>query len=230
MGTIEKRINDSKGCGGVMRVAPFGLLYPNSDPNETSHLGAEAAAITHGHDLGYIPAALLVHIIQSIMNTLDRGSVVGGLKEIIVRSLNFVTMRYFESKYIDSFKELILKAIELSSKANNPVDDIKQLGEGWVAEEAIAIAIYSVLKSWNFEDAIIIAVNHDGDSDSTGSIAGNIAGAWYGYNKIPLKFKERLELKNTMKEIAEDLCDGCKMDGYSDYHDIKWIKKYIPYY
>lgn len=230
MGTLEDRINSSKGCGGVMRVAPFGLLYSNSDPNEISHAGAEAAAITHGHDLGYIPAAMLVHIIQSIMNVLDRGTVLGDIRGIISNSLDFVVKQYAESKYIESFKDLILKAIELSEKANNPIDDINKLGQGWVAEEALAIAIYSALKGKSFEDTLIIAVNHDGDSDSTGAIAGNIAGALYGYNKIPLKFKENLELKNTMKEIAEDLCDSCPMDSYGGKHDANWIKKYMPYY
>ena len=51
-----------------------------------------------------------------------------------------------------------------------------------------------------------------------------------GHNKIPVKFKENLELKNTMKELSEDLCDGCKMAEYKEFYDPKWIKKYMPYY
>lgn len=207
MGTTTNKINTSKGCGGVMRVAPFGLLYKNINPNAVSIEAAEAAAITHGHDLGYIPAALLAYIIQTIMNNIDTNLDLS-LKIIIEESLEYITSHYNNSKHIKYFNELISKAIYLSSKNNKAIDDIKQLGEGWVGEEAIAIAIYSVLKAKSFEEALIIAVNHSGDSDSTGSIAGNIAGAWYGYNRIPVKFKDHLELKNTMKEIAEDLCDG----------------------
>ena len=230
IGTPEERINSSKGCGGVMRVAPVGLLYETAKPCESSKDGADVAAITHGHDLALIPSEMLVYIIQSIMNSVYMSVYDVSLKEHITDALESVLWNNKDSKHIEYFGSLINKAIDLSSKGNKPIDDIKQLGEGWVAEEALAIAIYSVLKAKSFEDAIIIAVNHDGDSDSTGAIAGNIAGAFYGYNKIPVKFKENLELKNTMKELSEDLCDGCQMAEYKNYHNPKWIKKYMPYY
>ncbi len=48
-GTPEKPLNDSKGCGGVMRVAPVGLVA--TDPFD---LGCRAAAITHGHPSGWL--------------------------------------------------------------------------------------------------------------------------------------------------------------------------------
>ena len=64
----------SKGCGGVMRVAPVGLYIdgdsPFLSPEELMKLdrdGAAVAALTHGHPLGYIPAAALVHIINRIV-------------------------------------------------------------------------------------------------------------------------------------------------------------------
>ena len=66
-GSVSNPINDSKGCGGVMRVAPVALYYKRSAPKPLGILGAEIAAITHGHQLGYMPAAALVHIIQRIV-------------------------------------------------------------------------------------------------------------------------------------------------------------------
>ena len=78
---------------------------------------------------------------------------------------------------------LVLKAIDLSKEDLGDVVAIKQLGEGWVAEEAFAIALYSCLKYQNsIKDALVCAINHDGDSDSTGAIAGNIIGAALGYS------------------------------------------------
>ena len=230
MGTEEDRINTSKGCGGVMRVAPIGLFYKTAIPHEFSLVAAEVAAITHGHDLALIPSVMLVSIIQSIMNSVYMESHNVSLRRHIKEALDGVVWHYKNSKHIGYFETLLNKAIELSSQNNKPIDDIKQLGEGWVAEEALAIAVYSVLKATSFEEAIIIAVNHDGDSDSTGAIAGNIAGAFYGYNKIPLKFKENLELKNTMKEISEDLCDVHYKSFEDMKNDFKYIKKYVPYY
>ncbi|MEJ2239676.1 MAG: ADP-ribosylglycohydrolase family protein, partial [Gemmatimonadales bacterium] len=60
MGSIEDPINNSKGCGGVMRTAPAGLALALDDPFT---LGAECAAITHGHSSGYLPAGYLSELI-----------------------------------------------------------------------------------------------------------------------------------------------------------------------
>lgn len=72
-GTIDEPINRSKGCGGVMRVAPIGLYFETKRRtiDEIDMIGAETAAITHGHELGYIPAAGLVHIVQSLSHNED---------------------------------------------------------------------------------------------------------------------------------------------------------------
>ena len=59
---LRRPMNHSKGCGGIMRVAPLGLvrkMYVNEESNDRE--GAILAAITHGHSLGYMPAAVLVH-------------------------------------------------------------------------------------------------------------------------------------------------------------------------
>ena len=74
---------------------------------------------------------------------------------------------------------------------------------------------------------MIAAVNHSGDSDSTGAVAGNILGAWVGYQAIEEKWKQDLELSDVILEIADDLCYGCQMSEYSAYWDPKWEMKYI---
>ena len=76
-------------------------------------------------------------------------------------------------------------AIELSENDADDLENINRLGKGWVAEETLAIAIYCSLKYQNdFSKGIIAAVNHSGDSDSTGAATGNILGAALGYDKI----------------------------------------------
>lgn len=67
-GTFENPLNHSKGCGGIMRAAPIGLYFSDkrSKLEEIDIIGAKAAALTHGHELGYIPAAMLVHVILRI--------------------------------------------------------------------------------------------------------------------------------------------------------------------
>ncbi|MBO5573120.1 MAG: TIGR02452 family protein, partial [Clostridium sp.] len=57
---VEAARNSSKGCGGIMRVAPIAMNYPGMDIDKLDMEGAQLAAITHGHSLGYMPAAVLV--------------------------------------------------------------------------------------------------------------------------------------------------------------------------
>ncbi|MBO4851691.1 MAG: ADP-ribosylglycohydrolase family protein [Prevotella sp.] len=100
-------------------------------------------------------------------------------------------------------------AIALSHFENTDLESIEQLGEGWTGEEALAIALYCALKHFgSFEDALIAAVNHGGDSDSTGAVTGNILGAAIGYEEIPRYFKDDLELHDVILHMADDLHRG----------------------
>ena len=108
------------------------------------------------------------------------------------------------------------------------LDALRELGQGWVAEETLAIAIYCALKyEQDFEKAIIAAVNHSGDSDSTGAVTGNILGAHLGLKAIPHKFLCDLELRDTILEIADDLFRDCKILGDNNYQDEVWERKYV---
>lgn len=86
------------------------------------------------------------------------------------------------------------------------VEAIERIGGGWTGHEALAIAAYSSIKHYgSFEESVISAVNHSGDSDSTGAICGNIAGCLYGRAAIPSKFTEHLELLDIIEEISAHL-------------------------
>lgn len=221
-GTIENPINDSKGCGSVMRVAPIGLYY--KDEKEAGKFAAEASALTHGHPLGIIPSYVFASMISLIVH--KNLSIIDALKQSIDGLLN--NFNVFDKEYMDYFVNLMDKAIELSSSNISDLDAIKQLGEGWVAEEALAIAVYSCLKYPNsFEDAVVCAINHDGDSDSTGAIAGNIIGASLGANLIPIFYKGSIELIEVIYELADDIARPIPISEYSDHNDALWIDKYV---
>ena len=134
---------------------------------------------------------------------------------------------FYEDSYLKEMLAIMDKAMELSQNECSDIENIHQLGEGWVAEEALAIAIYSCLKHLNsFEDTIVCAVNHDGDSDSTGSIAGNIIGAFLGEKAIPNYYLNNLELKEIISEIADDLSTTIPESEYSNNNEY-WMSKYV---
>ena len=201
-GTIEEPINNSKGCGGVMRVAPVGLFFaPGWGPDEEiDRIGAEAAAITHGHELGYIPAATLTHIVRRIAHE-D-----APVKEAVLSALGAAERLFGGAKHLSEYLELMHRAIALAEEGARDLDAIHALGEGWVAEETLAIAVFCALKyPDDIEKALVAAVNHGGDSDSTGAVAGNIVGAKVGLSNIPGKYTEKLELRDLIVKAADDL-------------------------
>lgn len=216
-GTIDKPLNKSKGCGSIMRIAPIGLYVNNS--LDAGKIGAEVSALTHGHPLGIIPA----YVCSTLINILANSNL--SIEEALSKAMQQYQEQFniFENEYHNSFINLINKAINLSHSLLIDTEAIKELGEGWVADEAFAIAIYSCLKYSNsFEDAVICAINHDGDSDSTGAIAGNIIGASLGYEKIPPYYIDNIELKDLILEIANDLSIE-----EIDTNDEEWINKYV---
>jgi ADP-ribosyl-[dinitrogen reductase] hydrolase len=64
----------------------------------------------------------------------------------------------------------------LDAPRDGRAETVETLGGGWIAEEALSIALYACLAGESFEDALRMAVTHSGDSDSTGAIAGNMLG------------------------------------------------------
>ena len=225
-GTVERPVNNSKGCGGVMRVAPIGVYFAGKahwEQEKVDMAGAKAAAVTHGHELGYIPSAALVHIVCQLASA-EKPDVFAA----VLSSMEAMPKLFPEAGFMRCYLDLMDKAIDLSQKDVDDRNAIRQLGEGWVAEETLAIAVYCAIKhADSFEDAIVASVNHDGDSDSTGAVTGNILGTALGYTSIPDHYLEKLELRDIIEEISEDLYNDCQMSEYSDYRDPVWESKYI---
>lgn len=202
--------NTSKGCGGVMRVAPIGIfnaahrhIYSFED---TAILAGRAAELTHKHIASTLASALLATTVENciIDETVDRMQL-----SFILTGGMMMLRRYFpgHDEEIKEFCSLIEKAMELGKGDIPEREAIAQLGEGWVGDEALAIAVFSVMRHIDdFEKCIVCAVNHDGDSDSTGAIAGNVIGAILGYSAIPRHFLDTLELEPVLVSMADDLC------------------------
>lgn len=222
--------NKSKGCGGVMRVAPIGIfnaVHPNLYSYEdTAHLGGWAAEITHHHVASTFASALLATTVENCIHD----ETVGRLEfEWIVNGGLSMMSKYFpgDDDKLRKFCQLIKLAIELGKGDIPDAEAIRQLGEGWVGDEAIAIAIFCVMRHIDsFEDCIISAVNHDGDSDSTGAIAGNIIGGILGYSAIPRHFLDTLEIEPVLLSVADDLCADINIPEVNQRIGQRYINHY----
>ncbi|MGN1165021.1 MAG: TIGR02452 family protein [Lachnospiraceae bacterium] len=221
---IENPVNDSKGCGGVMRIAPI-AFERYWEIKQLDLEGAQLAAITHGHPLGYMPAAVLTHILNRIVFPVEKRK---KLKEIVLEARDTIAEIFYGEQHLKKLVYIINLAVELSENHDSDLENIHRLGEGWVAEETLGIALYCSLKYQNdFSKGVIAAVNHRGDSDSTGAVTGNILGAWLGYSRIEKKWKKDLELADVILEIATDICHRCHTYEIGPYYDEEWMEKYF---
>lgn len=201
--------NNSKGCGGVMRVAPVGIFaatHPGIlDIQHAGYLAGYAAGITHKHPLSTYSSMALAMIVECCIadDGIDRKKFRG---IVLDRVFNLLDLCLKTDTHLAELRTLIQKALDLAVSARTDTDAIRCLGEGWVAEETLAIALFSVMRYIDdFESCIRCAVNHDGDSDSTGAVAGNIIGAILGYRAIPGKYLTGLELHDVLLSVADDL-------------------------
>lgn len=157
MGAVEQPLNDSKGCGGVVRVSPVGFAFPGM-PELALEVGIRIAAVTHGNPGGYVPAGFLAALLPRLV-------------------------------------------------AGERLDEAV-LVEGWIGDEDLAIGVYCALRhESSFEEGILAAVNHSGDSDSRGAVAGAILGARLGEKAIPPRWPDPLEVKGNIESVAEQLFD-----------------------
>lgn len=191
MGTIANPLNDSKGCGGVMRVAPVGLALPGR-PEAAYGLGVVSAAITHGHPGGYTPAGFMAALVSMLMTGL---SLRPSLRQLLAWAPVDTDTR-----------RLILAAIKLAEAGATASLAFAELGAGWTGDEALAIALYAALTHpADYERAVVLAVNHSGDSDSTGCICGAILGAALGRRAIPGHLLAALEERDALVRLADDM-------------------------
>jgi len=190
-GTVNDPVNNSKGCGGVMRIAPAGLA--GGDPFT---LGCQAAALTHGHPTGYLAAGALAVMISDLVGGRDlRGAATAAIS------------RLERADGGDEVTAALTAAMRTAELGPLSADAIGMLGQGWTAEEALAIATHCALTADSFRSGVLHAVNHAGDSDSTGAICGNLLGAALGAAAIDGDLLAQLEGGDVIIQVADDLHD-----------------------
>jgi len=192
-GTLTQPINDSKGCGGVMRAAPAGLV--TDDPVEAYRLGRDLAALTHGHPSGWIAAGAFAAIICELIKGSDP-------EQAVQTALLLVESEEAGTEVAEALHD----AIAISERTELTFIDVEELGGGWTAEEALAISVVCFLTDLAPQQQLLLAVNHSGDSDSTGSILGNLIGANKGIQAIPPQWSRDLEMVSVIRSVAGELC------------------------
>jgi hypothetical protein len=176
-------------------------LRQYESPQDAFRRDTELAALTHGHPTGALTGGVLAVLVLALTDGASLREALAAAK-LMLRA---------EPRHEETLRAIEM-AEELADSGLPHEEAIARLGQGWIAEEALAISIYCALVARNFKQGVILAVNHDGDSDSTGAIVGNLLGAMHGVKAIPAEWLEPLELRDVITELAEDLLVGFDVD------------------
>lgn len=223
-GLGEPAQNGSKGCGGVMRVSPAGLFA--TDP---FRFACETAALTHGHPTGLLAAGAFALVLSEVF--------LGRSLEAAIQTALWMTRGAKDSAETMAAIEAAVgwaaavqegPALEASSgsASASASEAVARLGEGWVAEEALSIALYCALTAADFRSGVLTAVNHGGDSDSTGAMAGSLLGTLLGVSAIPEEWLAELEARDVIVAVAEDL--AAHFAGFPTGRSVPDYDRYPP--
>lgn len=189
----------TKGCGSAMRVAPIGLFF--SDIDKLFKVAYNSSLITHTHPTAIAAAVGAAFLVRLALNKIEIDLWPEKVKAIVENIAEPGKTEFCNA--IDT----AVGALEIKDKK----EAIKSIGKGWIGEEAVAIALYCCMKypkAEDFKKMLILAVNHDGDSDSTGCIAGGIMGAMHGYEALGEEMHEwtnKFREKKRMEDIIEEM-------------------------
>lgn len=182
-------VAESKGCGSAMRVAPIGLYY--TDLDQVADVARASSLLTHGHVAALEAAAAAAIMVAMALTGSDPRAI---YDEIDARCC----------KSTSDFTEIWRKVPVLLSSSPDDVLVKGGLGEGWVAEEAVASAMYCVWRyPDDFKQAVLTAINTDGDSDSIGTITGSAIGARLGIEAIPASWRQGVEDSEFLHDLAK---------------------------
>lgn len=184
----ESGLAHSKGCGAAMRVAPIGYFYQH-DPERLRQMAIASSVITHRHPTGVAAAVAAAYAVKLALDGVP-------VSEYMARI----------GAFVDGMSDELDAALSRVGHAAAWGDEeaaLAHIGEGWVGEEAIALALYCVIR---YPDDYVACVrrgaNLSGDSDSVASIAGGISAARLGINAIPTTWHARCENRDYLEDLA----------------------------
>jgi ADP-ribosyl-[dinitrogen reductase] hydrolase len=222
-GTPGSPLNYSKGCGGVMRAAPCGLMA--DDPGRAFDLGCASAALTHGHPSGWYPAGVLATTVCLEV----RGAP-------LPEAVNAARCLLDGRPGAGETTEALDSAVGLAGRGRPLTpEDLEMLGAGWVGEEALAIATACALSaadrglgSSKPADALLLAASHSGDSDSTAAITGNLLGAAWGTAAFPEQWLRAIDVREIVEDLVSDARVECTAARAGELADESWRRRYPP--
>lgn len=214
LGQPESPINDSRGCGAAVRMAPLGLFFcsesifrrldPATIDQTVFALGCQLAALTHGHPDAFLAAACQALLVFRLI----RGD---ELYDAVQNTLVVLGQYPRHEPCRNRLEDALIGVHDCESPGS-----AKCMSASQILAQAIRCALDA---HGDFSRGVLAAVNLGGPSAGRSALAGQLLGAWLGRGTIPVSWLQRLELHDLISEISDDLFVGFEPSG-------NWLEKY----
>ncbi len=188
----------SNGNGSLMRIIPVALRFADEPLETFSQRIERVSAITHGHDRSKMACVLYSLVVRQLLQGLQSEAALEAAREEF-------TKLYEGSPEFGRFNHHLND--DFSSMAEEEV-----VSTGYVLHTLHA-ALWCLLTTDGYQDCVLNAVNLGGDTDTTGCVAGGLAGVAYGVRSIPQDWAAQLPHKAELDRLFDSFCNLCCKDS-----------------
>lgn len=187
-------LEHSKGCGSAMRVAAVGYFYQH-DPARLREVATASSRLTHRHPTALAAAVAAAYAVKLALDAVSPSQYIPQIMQ-------------FTEGMSDELDAALYRVGHVGAWADEDAA-LRHIGEGWVGEEAVALALYCVLgHPDDYVACVRRAANTNGDSDSIACIAGSIIGAHLGFTAIPEAWRLRCENHAYLEMLAQRMAES----------------------
>ena len=185
------------GNGSLMRILPFTLWFHAIPADEFSAIIQRASALTHRHPRSQMACVLYGLVIRELLKGATRADAVHAALDAFKR---------LSEKEPFRAERIHFQLLESRDLTTVPEDEI---GSSGYVMHTLTASLWCLLNSQSFEETVLKAVNLGDDTDTTGTVAGGLAGAYYGLGAIPAEWINALARKDDISSLFESFCLAC---------------------
>jgi ADP-ribosylglycohydrolase len=183
----------SNGNGSLMRILPLAFYLENSTVEERFSSTHSVSCITHAHSRSQIACGIYIELAIQLLQGNDKKSSYTEMKKSTQHYYGLDTYR----GELNHFSRILESDISHYNE-----EEIKS--SGYVVD-TLEASLFCFFKGESYEDTVLGAVNLGGDTDTTAAVTGGLAGIYYGFEKIPERWVDRIEKRDEILTLAETL-------------------------
>lgn len=226
-GSLEDPVNRYDTPGSLAASVAAGLF---ADPKrlsrqEADRLGAECVALTHGDPHAFLPGVVVAYLVRTCLRLPDKP-----LKRLIQHALRALQEQFVREypREVGQITALVEQAVNLAEERLRRPEEVMERLKCDTGSEVLAGAIYAALLCEDdFDNAMVVAVNHSGRSAAVACLTGAFLGARLGEQELPEFYMDGLYIADALRSLADDMMHGCPMVQGNLLFDGDWESKYL---